>query len=220
MYLGRRKAIEKASPLISQESRQITGNDDTLSNAFAAATAALLPSSQNQSLTPTGPTTTLHRPRASVICVCPEQSHHAIPPLISYVECVSPDSPNTSFTLRFPLSPDYYLLTLIQYNVLRGLTANLIINNILSELPETCVALTFPQHNLPSEPPPIFLPTPVQTRIPHSLWIDSIPDPHLRDNLILATTVGLPRPLRGKSDEWENELLDEDELCSDICGGL
>jgi hypothetical protein len=54
-------------------------------------------------------------------------------------------------------------------------------------------------------PPPTFRCTPIQQSIKHEGWIDSVPCPTLRDNLILATVAG---------------TLDEDDLCDDICGGL
>jgi hypothetical protein len=115
--------------------------------------------------------------------------------------------PHTSISIfRFPLTPDHYLITLIQYNVLRGIMSNLAACSLLRCIPESCggaiLKAIFPS---PSALPPSFTPTSMQLSVPHNPWVDSIPCPNLRDNIIRAET---------------STSLDEDELCNDLCGGL
>ncbi|KAF2727324.1 hypothetical protein EJ04DRAFT_395206, partial [Polyplosphaeria fusca] len=115
-------------------------------------------------------------------------------------------SPSRSFPhpSTFPLSPDHHLITLIQYNALRGLMTNLVLVLSLSAIPTTCGASDLvPLLPRPASIPSTFAPTALQLRIPHPQWIDTIPCAQLRDNLI--STLG----------QW-----DEDEICDDVCGGL
>lgn len=127
-----------------------------------------------------------------------------IAPMIPYVtksirhHCVLP-------SFSFPLSPDYQLLVLVQYNVLRATLTNLSLMSLLDRLPNECGAafnmkdLTPPPENIP----PSFQPTPIQKRIWHDPWIDIIPWASMRDNLILNA-----------------RSYDEDDLCNDMAGGL
>ena len=110
----------------------------------------------------------------------------------------------------FPLSSDH-LIPLLQYNVLRGCLAKReLVSRVLSsesqdyEPPPTDLHV-FPRLEtsavrlLPSS----LCPTRLQSSVAHEHWIDIIPHPVLRDNLIQAS---------GR--------FDADELWSDTVGGL
>ncbi len=110
----------------------------------------------------------------------------------------------------FPLTLDH-LITLLQFNVLRGCLAN---GKLLSRLEPNCTphqecsdaALhVLPNHDASSlrDLPPSLHPTVLQRTVPHEAWVDIIPHPRFRDNCILA--VG---------------TFDEDEFWSDTIGGL
>ena len=106
----------------------------------------------------------------------------------------------------FPLCPDH-MMTLFQYNVLRGNVVNRqLVEPLESELarldsPVGLHVLSFPSN--PKLIPPAFLPTVLQQTIPHKRWIDIIPHPVWRDNVILATGT-----------------FDEHELWTEVMGGL
>ncbi|KAI5926014.1 hypothetical protein F4810DRAFT_657109 [Camillea tinctor] len=129
-----------------------------------------------------------------------------ISPIIPYLDD-NDDDTESDFTpsFSFPISPDHKLIVLVQYNVLRALLTNMRILSLLDRLPAECVgALNF--KDLP--PPPDSIPhslryTELQKTIPHDPWIDIIPWPTLRDNL-----------LRHKG------TVDEEDLCMDVAGGL
>jgi hypothetical protein len=125
-----------------------------------------------------------------------------IAPLIPYL---SPAHPSPPTVITFPLSPDHYLLTLMQYNVLRATMTNLSIISLLDNLPIECRAASqlIALLPAPSSVPPTFRPTPLQLSVPHDYWIDAVPAPEMRDNLIR---------LQGS--------YDGDDLCVDLCGGL
>ncbi|KAJ4299745.1 hypothetical protein N0V90_004991 [Kalmusia sp. IMI 367209] len=131
-----------------------------------------------------------------------------IPPVISYIN-PSSSTPHVSAypSFHFPLAPDHYLITLIQYNVLRAVMTNFLLVNL--DLPPECQnAFRIPLlHHPPSSPPPTFAPTSVQRSIRHEAWIDSVPCPRFRDNLIHASTDAGGR-------------FDDEDLCDDVCGGL
>lgn len=133
-----------------------------------------------------------------------------IPPVIEYL----PGHQSPSFPFRFPLAPDHYLLTLIQYNVMRAVITNLSLCQILQQLPLECrAALNIPLiHHPPSTLPPTFTKTKIQREMEHNSWIDAVVCAQLRDNLILAAA--------GRMQGCEGRKLDEDELCDDVCGGL
>ncbi|KAF2800201.1 hypothetical protein K505DRAFT_370407 [Melanomma pulvis-pyrius CBS 109.77] len=154
--------------------------------------------------TPTAPSSITTDPNPITITTTKSPKRpKLIPPLIPYFQ------PGTSssyppFVITFPLSPDHHLITLIQYNVFRGIHTNIILCRIYSAIPSECnLSLTISSLPIPSTPPPTFLPTPTQLVVPHANWIDSIPCARLRDNLIHA-----------------QGSYDEDELCEDVCGGL
>ncbi|KAF5004150.1 hypothetical protein FDECE_9364 [Fusarium decemcellulare] len=112
--------------------------------------------------------------------------------------------PKSSVT--FPLSSDH-LIILLQFNVLRGCLAN---RELVATLGSTPVAecASAAEHVLayPSDQgvvPPSLLPTSLQCTIPHEGWLDIIPHPVWRDNVLLALG-----------------HFDEDALWSDVMGGL
>ena len=115
------------------------------------------------------------------------------------------------------LSPDN-LVPLVQYNLVRASVTNAAILSLLHLLPrDDCVPLQseMPLFPLPTgsgpgsgskqpnqrhagvaspSPSPIpasLLPTRLQLSTPHDYWVDLIPDPTLRDNLLLALVGGL-----------------------------
>lgn len=108
---------------------------------------------------------------------------------------VSSKENQLSTAIWFPLSLDH-MLHLIEYNVFRGLTEN---KNMIGHrtvrygtpepLPENFIDhRTFPNHSviLPLEPDfsDSLTPTTVQMNIVHSSWIDVMPCPTMRNNLI------------------------------------
>ncbi|KAI9036580.1 uncharacterized protein KD926_001654 [Aspergillus affinis] len=106
----------------------------------------------------------------------------------------------------FPLSSDH-LITLLQFNVFRGcLTNRQLLSVILDAVPGACPSTsprTLPGPSPPGSVPPALAPTLVQQTIPHEDWMDLIPHPQWRDNIILAAG-----------------QYDEDELWTDTIGGL
>jgi hypothetical protein len=98
-------------------------------------------------------------------------------------------------------------MVLLQFNVLRSSLINRRLIAPLGPTPEAepsgTVVHVLPAPTSPSDIPPSFYPTLLQRTVPHEAWIDIIPDPTWRDNLIRA---------RGN--------FDEDELWSDTVGGL
>ncbi|MCJ1376984.1 hypothetical protein MMC17_000074 [Xylographa soralifera] len=124
-----------------------------------------------------------------------------------------PDVPNLAMSetppttrIIFPLSSDH-LITLLQFNVLRGCLTNRGLLSSLKSVPsEECpsaVLSVLPEPASFQVIPPSLHPTVLQRTFPHEAWIDIVPHPVWRDNIILA---------RGK--------FDEDELWSDTIGGL
>lgn len=123
----------------------------------------------------------------------------------------SPSTANPSGCIIFPLSSDH-LLVLVQYNALRAsLTNRALLNRFLStsyHSPDECTnlaptVLPYPSTDSLLTLPPSLLPTALQCTIPHESWIDIIPHPAIRDNLILAAG-----------------CYDEDQLWIDNLGGL
>jgi len=114
--------------------------------------------------------------------------------------------------ILFPLSSDH-LITLIQYNVLRACLANLRLLDLVdvARTPEECGSvvlhiLTDPApESTTGKPtiPPHLQPTLVQKTVEHPPWIDIIPHPTWRDNLILG-----------------QGTYDADDICNDVVGGL
>ena len=110
----------------------------------------------------------------------------------------------------FPLSSDH-LITLLQFNVLRGLLTNRqLLSRLLPNTASNDECSSAALHVLPDldafslqSLPPSLHPTTLQNTTSHGDWIDNIPHSVFRDNLIHAS---------GK--------FDEDELWSDVVGGL
>lgn len=110
--------------------------------------------------------------------------------------------PSTPF---FPLSADH-LITLLQYNALRALSANRTLISGILTTPLDCVDEVIHTLHWPAQPellPATLLPTPLQQTVPHGDWIDLFPCPQSRDHLIRAAG-----------------SFDEDELWADCIGGL
>jgi hypothetical protein len=113
--------------------------------------------------------------------------------------------PNVVVELLFPLPVDQRLLTLVQYNVLRGIATNMSILSLHHLIQEQCEKSAKEMFLFPAPPslPASLEPTLLQQITPHELWIDLIPSPRMRDNAIR---------LAGK--------FDNDDLCADLVGGL
>ncbi|KAI0602351.1 hypothetical protein F4775DRAFT_237224 [Biscogniauxia sp. FL1348] len=127
-----------------------------------------------------------------------------IPPMIPYLD---DDEQSDDFTpsFSFPLSPDHKLIVLVQYNVLRALLTNMRILSLLERLPAECAAALYIKDLPPPSDtvPPSLRYTELQKSVTHDPWIDIIPWPAMRDNLVRL-----------------GGAVDQDELCSDIAGGL
>ncbi|KAH6976514.1 hypothetical protein BKA56DRAFT_589722 [Ilyonectria sp. MPI-CAGE-AT-0026] len=98
----------------------------------------------------------------------------------------------------FPLSSDH-LLHLIQYNVFRAFVSNKRTLNTRLADPTTC-PLSGPVYDDTTlyppklDIPPSLAPTTLQKTCYHSIWINIIPFPRVRDNLIRR---------EGRFDQWE-----------------
>lgn len=109
--------------------------------------------------------------------------------------------------ITFPLSSDH-LLHLIQYNVVRALISNKRTLNTLHMDPTICTITSRCRDDTalyPLKPdiPPSLIPTALQQTRYHSTWINVIPFPRVRDNLIRY---------EGRFDPWE--------LMQDLVGEL
>jgi hypothetical protein len=127
-----------------------------------------------------------------------------IPPLLPYLSSSTIHSPLPP--IIFPISPDHYLLTLMQYNVQRASLVNLAILSLVDQIPLECrAALSTPPLLIhpPTTIPPSLEPTSLQQSTTHDYWIRIVPFPAMRDNLILNS---------GK--------FDDAEFCCDLMGGL
>ncbi|CAG9953007.1 unnamed protein product [Clonostachys rosea f. rosea IK726] len=100
-----------------------------------------------------------------------------------------------SARVRFPLSSDH-LLSLAQYNLVRASTTNAMILSVHHLIDTDHCGIDFENMPLfsPSstfwETPESLRPTKIQLQIPHDFWVDLIPDPQLRDNVLLALAQG------------------------------
>jgi hypothetical protein len=110
--------------------------------------------------------------------------------------------PRLSF---YPLTQDHSM-PLIEYNVIRAALTNIAILNLLEVIvPPTC---RNNYDNLTLFPPPVGRPsslesTETQRWILHEAWIDVLPCPQMRDNIIKA-----------------GHLVDKREFCRDLIGSL
>ncbi|KAL6853172.1 hypothetical protein J3F83DRAFT_756443 [Trichoderma novae-zelandiae] len=121
-----------------------------------------------------------------------------------------------SHRVYFPLTPDHKLLYVIVLNVSRAVITNyFILCSITPIAASMCDSrrvfalsdLAMAPRNLDGTPaiPPSFTPSKLQQVVPHPGWIDLLPSPQLRDNLILAI---------------EEFNVDEEELLADLIGDI
>ncbi|TVY59675.1 hypothetical protein LSUE1_G007279 [Lachnellula suecica] len=112
---------------------------------------------------------------------------------------------NTLSKNRFPLSADHQLFVLVQHNALRGSMANISLLHRLAGRPVNGWEDFCAEDLLlaPATAPPCLLPTALQKSTAHEAWIDIIPYPTLRDNILR-----------------NQDSIDADELCSDFLGGM
>jgi Domain of unknown function (DUF3425) len=104
----------------------------------------------------------------------------------------------------FPLPIDQRLITLVQYNVLRGIATNISLLSLHHIIKDDCSKGKWSMYLFPAPAklPESLQPTLMQRLVPHEEWIDLIPCPKMRDNAIkLAGT------------------LDHADLCKDVVGG-
>ncbi|KUJ15232.1 uncharacterized protein LY89DRAFT_735363 [Mollisia scopiformis] len=100
-----------------------------------------------------------------------------------------------------------HVLTLIKFNVFRALVHNAITLNLSVESTLEDNALSpFASKSKSENPfmpllPAVLQPTLIQRQIPHHPWLDLLPVPRMRDNIILA-----------------GEDYDGFDLCKDLCG--
>ncbi|KAI1358127.1 hypothetical protein F5Y08DRAFT_126335 [Xylaria arbuscula] len=105
----------------------------------------------------------------------------------------------------FPLSPDHRLLVLIQLNAFRAMLTNMAMLRIIERLPTECGMVLYAK-DFPPPPevlPPSLQDTWLQQNTPHDMWLDTVPFPKMRDNILAYGTA-----------------IDEDDFCVDIMGGL
>lgn len=99
------------------------------------------------------------------------------------------------------------LLGLTRLNIIRALHSNLeVLGYIPAQLDDDSESMfsgASPRdsHLNGAALPPALQPTEIQRLVPHHPWLDLIPIPKLRDNLILA-----------------GDLIDDIKLCHDLCG--
>jgi hypothetical protein len=127
-----------------------------------------------------------------------------MPPLLRYADVEN----QPALQIVFPLAADHYLITLVQYNVIRALLFNGFLLSILHLVPGAVNcrgALGIPPSSSePDQVPMDLRPTRAQASFPaHAAWIDGLPFPQLRDNLVLT-----------------QEAYDGDDLCYDLFKGL
>ncbi|KAF4467993.1 hypothetical protein FALBO_5134 [Fusarium albosuccineum] len=109
-----------------------------------------------------------------------------IPPLLPYSKLATLDQP--PYPVVFPLAPDHCLITLVQYNVIRAMMFNVALLSLQRHLPPGCttslgvptIDIT-PTHKVPQD----LQPTRLHRSMSPVFWINAIPFPTLRDNLML-----------------------------------
>ncbi|KAJ3533723.1 hypothetical protein NM208_g7859 [Fusarium decemcellulare] len=113
-----------------------------------------------------------------------------IPPLLPYSTIATLDQP--PYPIVFPLAPDHCLITLVQYNVIRAMMFNVALLSLQHHLPPGCttslgvptIDIT-PTHKVPQD----LQPTRLQRSMSPVFWINAIPFPTLRDNLMLLAGI-------------------------------
>jgi hypothetical protein len=109
-----------------------------------------------------------------------------IPPLLQYSALTY--TVELPHLIEFPLSPDHCLITLVQYNVVRAFIHNMSLLSLLHHLPPGCSSsFGVSEINIAAAKniPLNLQSTPLQRSISPPFWINAIPFPKLRDNLIL-----------------------------------
>jgi hypothetical protein len=123
---------------------------------------------------------------------------------IAFLVSRSKSDPNFDFNqIVQPISADH-LLTLLHFNLVRGLTANIVSMGVDPKLMHTDILSPFTSTERPDPGlhlPPMLRPTSLQRSIPHHPEIDVLPFPQMRDNLLRAI--------------WD---YSDFELCMDILG--
>lgn len=107
-----------------------------------------------------------------------------IPPLLQYSLTFTIEPPQF---VEFPLSPDHCLITLVQYNVVRALIHNMSLLSLLHHLPPGCsfsFGVSKTSIGAAKHIPLTLQSTPLQSS-KSPFWINALPFPTLRDNLIL-----------------------------------
>ncbi|KAI0968073.1 hypothetical protein F4678DRAFT_232758 [Xylaria arbuscula] len=125
------------------------------------------------------------------------------PPVFTYLPS-NHDGTNLP-AIFFPLSPDHRLIVLIQLNAFRAMLTNMALLSIIERLPTECGMVLYAK-DFPPPPdvlPPSLQDTWLQQNTPHDLWVDTFPFPKMRDNLLSY-----------------DGIIDEDDLCADVMGGL
>lgn len=126
----------------------------------------------------------IQRPEINVRVQC--DTDRLIPPLLQYSTfacAIQPPRP-----IVFPLSADHCLITLVQYNVVRALLHNMSLLSLLHHLPPGCRSAfglseidVIAAKDIPSN----LQTTSLQRSRPPPFWVNALPFPKLRDNLIL-----------------------------------
>ncbi|KAF2967391.1 hypothetical protein GQX73_g6180 [Xylaria multiplex] len=149
----------------------------------------------------------LQRPRSSPSLLdeglSPEDQKRRFPPVFPYLSS-NHDGTNLP-TIFFPLSPDHRLLVLIQLNAFRAMLSNMAMLRLLERLPTECGMVLYAK-DFPPPPevlPPSLQETWLQQSMPHDMWVDTVPCPKLRDNILSYRS-----------------FISEDDFCLDVMGGL
>jgi hypothetical protein len=115
------------------------------------------------------------------------QGQLILPPLLPYLSGDDLRRLRLPSDLSFPLSPDTYMLTLIEDNVKRAVLTNMFILGFLPRVPDESVnclevlSLSFPA---PETIPESLRPTKLQVTQRYEALISSFPFPKSRDNMI------------------------------------
>jgi hypothetical protein len=125
------------------------------------------------------------KPRATPLSVLASNAEPLpLPPNESENDTKQPAEPQNLFPRsRFSISTDH-LIVLVQFNFYRACVTNINTLDLAKYFVGGCTNII----SVPKlEAPPILYPTYLQRSIKHAPWIDSIPYPKIRDNLILAS---------------------------------
>lgn len=131
-------------------------------------------------------------------------------PAATHYQIRIPVKPDPDFfqhdRIIFPLTSDH-LITLHQFNVLRACLVNRhLVSQVQPVRQEQCDAAVLhvlPSPDIPTTLPQSLQPTLLQNVIPHKGWVDLLPSPVWRDNILLALGT-----------------FDANDLCVDVIGGM